>query len=142
MTSSRDESPVDGATEEKPAAETRATRRANARATTNRVRSIVAQVIWLVCVVAALILAIGALCIALEANPHNSLVTWFVTTADKLDLGVFSRHSGVFHWRGHSHAAQTKNALVNWGIAAVVWLVVGRILERIIRPSTPVTSRR
>lgn len=120
----------------------RGRRRAAVRATTNKVRSVIAQVVWLICVVAALILAIGALCIALKANPHNSLVTWFVTTADKLDLGVFSRQSGVFHWKGHSHAAQTKNALVNWGIAAVVWLVVGKILERILRPSAPVAASR
>jgi hypothetical protein len=30
----------------------------------------------------------------------------------------------------------TKNALVNWGLAAVVWLIIGRIVERIIRPSS------
>ena len=30
--------------------------------------------------------------------------------------------------------AETKNALANWGLAAVGYLVVGRILERIIRP--------
>jgi hypothetical protein len=116
----------------------RAQRRGSTMRTVNRVRTVLAQVVWIVCVVAALILAIGALCIALKANPDNSLVTWFIRTADKLDLGVFSRQSGVFHWKGHSHAAQTKNALVNWGIAAVVWLVVGRILERVIRPSRPV----
>jgi hypothetical protein len=24
---------------------------------------------------------------------------------------------------------------VNWGLAAVVWLVIGKVLERILRPS-------
>ena len=53
--------------------------------------------------------------------------------ADAVDLGVFS------HGRRHSRRstganADTKNALFNWGIGAIVWLVVGRILERIIRP--------
>ena len=77
----------------------------------------------------------GALCIALKANPDNALVKFILQTADKLDLGVFSRgKDGVAHFKGHTHEALTKNALVNWGLAAVVWLVVGRVLERIIRP--------
>ena len=60
---------------------------------------------------------------------------FILDTADKLDLGVFSRgKDGVAHFKGHTHEALTKNALVNWGLAAVVWLVVGRVLERIIRP--------
>jgi hypothetical protein len=135
----------EGSVEDHPAqdaaeapADGRARRRGSTRRTVNRVRTVLAEAVWIICVVAALILAIGALCIALKANPDNALVRWFIHTADKLDLGVFSRQSGVFHWKGHSAAAQTKNALVNWGIAAVVWLVVGRILERVIRPSTPV----
>jgi hypothetical protein len=100
-----------------------------------QVRNRVAQVIWIICVVAALFLAVGALCIALKANPSNSLVKFVEDTAEKLDFGVFSRgKNGVAHFKGHTHAADTKNALVNWGLAAVVWLVGGRILDRIIRP--------
>jgi len=76
------------------------------------------------------------LCIALKANPDNGLVKFCIDTADKLDFGVFSRTDGVAHWTGQSHAALTKNALVNWGLAAVVWLIIGRVLERIIRPGT------
>ena len=98
------------------------------------VRSKIAQLIWIVCALAALVLAVGALCIALKANQDNNLVTFCIDTADKLDLGVFSRLDGVAHWKGHSHSALTKNAVVNWGLAAVVWLVVGRIVERIVRP--------
>jgi hypothetical protein len=122
---------------------TRADRAAKARAATDKVRTRIAQVVWLVCVLAALVLAIGALCIALRANPDNSLVKFFIDTADKLDLGVFSRQAGVAHWQGHSHASATKNALVNWGLAAIVWLVVGKVLERIIRPParTAATAR-
>jgi hypothetical protein len=25
---------------------------------------------------------------------------------------------------------------VNWGLAAVIWLVIGRVVERVIRPRT------
>ena len=101
---------------------------------TDVVRRRVAQVVWAVCVVAALFLAAGALCIALKANPDNALVKFVVDTADKLDLGVFYRDNGVAHFSGHTHAVETKNALVNWGLAAVVWLVAGRVLERVIAP--------
>lgn len=110
-------------------------RKAQMSATFSMVRSRAAQVIWIVCVVAALFLAAGALCISLKANGDNSLVKFLEQTADKLDLGVFSRgKNGVAHFKGHSQAALTKNAIVNWGLAAVVWLVGGHIVQRVVRP--------
>ena len=110
-------------------------RSAQAKAVVNQVRTKLAQVVWIVCVVAALFLAAGALCIALKANPDNTLVKFITDTADKLDFGVFSRgKDGVAHFTGKTHEAETKNALVNWGLAAVVWLVGGKLLERVIRP--------
>lgn len=109
-------------------------RTAQAKAAANAVRARIAQAVWVVCALAALVLAAGALCIALKANPDNSLVKFCVDTADKLDLGVFSRADGVAHWKGHSHSALTKNACANWGLAAVVWLIAGRVVERVVRP--------
>jgi hypothetical protein len=114
---------------------TQVDRSTRAKAVATTVRTRVAQVIWLVCVVAALILAAGALCVALKANADNALVKLILDTADKLDLGVFSRgKDGFFHWKGHTDADATKNAVVNWGLAALVWLVGGKILERVVRP--------
>ena len=112
----------------------RRARGARAKAVTAQVRSRVAQLVWVVCAIAALFLAVGALCIALKANADNSLVKFCIDTADKLDFGAFSRADGVAHWKGHDHAALTKNAIANWGLAAVIWLVIGRIVERIVRP--------
>jgi hypothetical protein len=124
-----------GDTGEEPVDQTRTDRAAAARAAATTVRIRLAQLVWLVCVLAALLLAAGALFVALKANADNSLVKLVLDTADRLDLGVFSRGAdGVFHWTGHSDAAATKNAIVNWGLAALVWLVVGKILERVIRP--------
>jgi hypothetical protein len=91
-----------------------------------------AQLVWLLAVVCAMFLAVGALCIALDANRDNALVAFVLDTADAVDLGVFSRHNGIFAFEGSD--AATKNALANWGLAAVAYLVVGRILERLIRP--------
>lgn len=116
-------------------------RTAQAKAAANAVRARIAQLVWVVCALAALVLAVGALCIALKANPSNSLVKFCVDTADKLDLGVFSRTDGVAHWKGHTHAALTKNALANWGLAAVVWLIAGRVVERVIRPRTKTPAK-
>ncbi|NYD41306.1 hypothetical protein [Nocardioides panaciterrulae] len=110
----------------------RADRRSSSGARVAKVRVQVARLLWLLCALAALFLAVGALLIAVDANPHNALVQFVLDVADKLDVEVFSRTAGIKHFTGHD--AATKNALVNWGLAAVAWLVVGRILDRVVRP--------
>lgn len=100
--------------------------------TTATIRTRVAQVIWLLFVVAALFLAVGALCVALDFNQKNALVQFAIDGADAVDLGVFSREDGIKQFTGSG--AETKNALFNWGIGAIAWLVVGRVVERIVRP--------
>lgn len=96
------------------------------------VRARVAQVVWLVCVLAALALALGALLVALEADNDNALVSFVLNAADSVDLGVFSRDDGITQFTGEGSGV--KNALVNWGIGAIAWLVVGRVLDRLVRP--------
>jgi hypothetical protein len=100
--------------------------------TVARVRVVVAQVVWLLFLVAALFLAVGALLIAVDANQDNALVKFVLEGADRVDLGIFSKDNGIKQFHGPD--AETKNALFNWGIGAAVWLLVGRILERAIRP--------
>lgn len=95
-------------------------------------RSGLAQLIWLVAALCALILAVGALLVALDANRSNELVHFLLRAADTVDLGVFSRSDGVKQFRGEG--ADVKNALFNWGLGAVAWLVAGRILDRIVKP--------
>jgi hypothetical protein len=96
------------------------------------VRVRLAQLIWLAAVVCALFLAVGALLIALDANQDNVLVGFVLDVADVVDLDVFSRDNGIFTFEGAD--AATKSALANWGLGAVAYLVVGRILERVVRP--------
>ena len=98
----------------------------------NLVRSRLASLVWLVAVVCALFLAVGALLIALKANQDNAIVAFVLDVADRLDLGVFSREQGIFTFDGKN--AETKNSLVNWGIGAIAYLVAGKVLDRIIRP--------
>jgi hypothetical protein len=97
-----------------------------------KLRTRVAQLIWLAAVVCALFLAVGALLIALDANQDNALVKLVLDVADAVDLDVFSRDNGIFTFDGQD--AATKSALANWGLGAIAYLVVGRILERIVRP--------
>ncbi|MPZ61673.1 MAG: hypothetical protein GEU93_10335 [Propionibacteriales bacterium] len=92
----------------------------------NNIRGWIASAVWIIAVVCALILAIGALLVALEwANEDNSIVSWFQDSADWLAGPI----GEIFEFDSES-----KNAMVNWGLAAVVYLVVGNIVQRIIRP--------
>jgi hypothetical protein len=104
---------------------------ATVKAGSNAVRSKIASVVWLVAVVCALFLAVGALLIALNANEDNSIFDFVISGADFLD-GPLSRENGLFTFEGKD--AATKGALVNWGIAAVIYLLIGKILDRVIRP--------
>jgi hypothetical protein len=101
------------------------------------VRSRVAVAIRVIFLVFALVLAIGALLVAFRDNVSagNGLVRFIKDFADAID-GPFSRGNGVFHFTGKGHdaaaSAITKNALVNWGIAAVIYLIIGRVLSRFV----------
>jgi anti-sigma factor RsiW len=104
------------------------------RDTVRTVRRWVASAIWLVAVAAALVLAAGALVVALDFNEDNALVAFLVDTAERVNvLGEMKTFEG-----GRSEASQqsalTKTVLVNWGICAVAYLVVGKLLDRLIRP--------
>ncbi|HJQ07346.1 MAG TPA: hypothetical protein VJ872_17990 [Nocardioides sp.] len=99
--------------------------------TAAQVRGRVATVVWTICVVIALCLAGAAFSYALDANPANSLIKLLRNVADHCDLGWFDLRNPI--WRGTGANAETKTVLANYGIAAVVYLVVGRALERLIR---------
>ena len=98
----------------------------------SKIRARLAQLVWLVAALCALLLAVGALLIALDANKSNDLVDFVLRAVDFVDLEVFSRQDGIKQFRGQG--AEVKNALFNWGLGAIAWLVVGRILDRIIKP--------
>ena len=56
----------------------------------------------------------------------------FVQTFRSQFDGPLSRDHGIVTFSGAK--AVTKEALVNWGLAALVYLLVGRVLDRLIRP--------
>lgn len=96
-----------------------------------RWRDRLGQAVWSVCSVLAVVLAVGALLVAVDANRDNALVEAVLKLADAVDLGIFSRDNGVMRFDGQD--ATTRNALVNWGLGAVFYVVTGRILERVLR---------
>jgi hypothetical protein len=120
-------------TESKPAEPT--TRGRMARVNATKIRVGIAQLVWLVCVVFALILAAGAFLISLQGsatNSDNALYKFVVDAGSTLDFSVLSRENGLFDFVGKN--SETKDALANWGLAAILWLVIGRIADRLIRP--------
>jgi hypothetical protein len=97
------------------------------------VRVKAAKAVRIIFGVLAAILAIGAVLVVLHANINesNSLVKFIEDTAEAIS-GPFSRTDGIFHFTGKN--AVSKNALLNWGIAAVVYLLIGRVLANLIEP--------
>jgi hypothetical protein len=87
------------------------------------VGGLVARVVQLVVSIVVLIIVAGILLVVLKANPANSIVSevhnWAHSLAGPFD-GMFSFHS-----------ANTAIA-VNWGIAAVVYLLAGGLIARLI----------
>jgi len=84
---------------------------------------LLARVIHVLVSIVVLIIVAGILLVVLKANPANSIVSevhsWARWLAGPFD-GIFSFHS-----------ANTAIA-VNWGIAAVVYLIVGGLIVRLL----------
>jgi hypothetical protein len=106
-----------------------------AKGSVDQIRSTVATVVWVVAVLCALVLAAGALVVALDFNPRNDAVQFLTDTAEKLNfLGDLKTFKPDGRSKDAIQSAHTKEVLVNWGICALVYLVGGKILDRVIRP--------
>jgi hypothetical protein len=84
---------------------------------------LLARVVRIVAGIVAAVIVAGILLVVLKANPTNSVVSAVHDTARTL-VGPFD---GMFSF----HSAKVAVA-VNWGIAAVVYLVVGALIARLI----------
>ena len=89
-------------------------------------RHALASLVWLLAVLVAVVLALGALFTVLDqTNSGNEIVQWVLARGNELA----NPFDNLFRLE------TAKNTLlVNWGIAALVYLTVGKVLERIIRP--------
>jgi len=95
------------------------------------VRTRLANTVWLAAVLCATVLALAALLVALDANSGNHVVEWLTHGAKRL-AGPLSTVF-TFH-KEHGAPDEAKNALVNWGITALAYLVAGRFVQRLILP--------
>jgi hypothetical protein len=98
-----------------------------------QIRSQASRAVRIIFGVLATILALGAVLVVLRnnVNEQNSIVEFITNVADAVS-GPFSRTDGIFDFTGKNAVA--KNALLNWGIAAIVYLVIGRLLANAIAP--------
>jgi hypothetical protein len=99
------------------------------------VRGQAARAVRIIFAILAAILALGAVLVVLgdSINGSNSIVKFIEDTADNIS-GPFSRDNGIFQFHGKN--AVKKDALLNWGIAAIVYLVIGRLLASLISPKS------
>jgi hypothetical protein len=88
-------------------------------------RSGLARAVALIGTLVALILVVGILLVVLGASRGNGLVQAVHDAANFL-AGPFD---GLFNLKRHK-----VEIAVNWGIAAVVWLLLARLIARVIRP--------
>ena len=86
-------------------------------------RASIAKFVILVATVVALVLILGIVLVLLEANRSNDIVQ-AVRDAASFLAGPFD---GLF--KLDSNKAEKA---VNWGIAAVVWYAVGRVIARLL----------
>lgn len=104
-------------------------------------RETASKAVRIIFIVFAVVLAVGAFLVSVRDNvsSDNALVKFIWGFADAID-GPFSRENGIFMFDGKN--AETKDAVVNWGIAAIVYLVIGNVIQRLLRPTArPVVKR-
>ncbi len=99
---------------------------------TDRIRTTGARVVWGIFLVFGLMMAGAALLIALEANEKNNLVDFVLDFAKAIDLGVFDLDNPIRGFDGEN--SKIKEALLTYGLGAVSYLIIGRVLERVIQP--------
>lgn len=84
---------------------------------------LIARIIRLIATVVAVILALGIAFVVFGASPGNTIVShvhdWAKTLAGPFD--------GMFHLKNPK-----ANVALNWGIALVVYLVIGHLIARVV----------
>jgi hypothetical protein len=88
--------------------------------------SLAGELAFTAAVLATVVVVVGVLFVAFGANTSNSIVSGFHTAADFL-VGPFH---GLFHLTKPKHTV-----VLNWVIAAVVYLVAGFIIRRLLKTS-------
>lgn len=82
----------------------------------------------------AVVLALGALLVVFgrSVSAENPVVMFIWDFADAID-GPFGRTDGIFDFDGEN--GPKLDAVVNWGLAAIVYLLIGNVLRRFLTRS-------
>lgn len=96
---------------------------ADLRALGNKTLSVVASVVRLLCILFAAVLVVHVVLFVAGANPVNAITVFFNDAANQLTLGI-----------GDLFVPQSESlrAILNYGLAAVVWIVIGIVLSKVL----------
>ena len=108
--------------------ERRSRTQADLRALAGKTMTIAASVIRIVTVIFAAVLVIHVVLTVTAANPANGITVFFRDLADQLTLGI----GDLF-----LPASETLKVILNYGLAAVVWIVIGLVLSRVLNALAP-----
>jgi hypothetical protein len=86
--------------------------------------NLLSRLVWLIAGLVGLVIVVGIALVVLKANPSNSVVSTVHDVARFL-VGPFD---GIFKPSDHKLAVA-----INWGIAAIVYVIVGRFIARLLR---------
>ena len=104
-----------------------------AKVGSDAVRNRVASIVWIVAVVCAVIVALGAILVVLGkgVETSNPVVQFLTNWADKLSgpMGEMFRYT-----KDNGKPDVVQNTVLGYGIAAVAWLVGGKVVTRVIGP--------
>ncbi|MGH3468372.1 MAG: hypothetical protein ACRDQF_11645 [Thermocrispum sp.] len=100
----------------------------------DRFVGLLAGLVRWVCLIFALILVLHIVFVVADANEDNGIVEFAETWADRLSLGLSDLFLSA---PGDDPKARV---LVNYGIAAIVWLVISSVGSKLIRRVGGVTT--
>ena len=98
------------------------------RALTRKVLTVAASVIRILTVVFAAILVVHVVLTVAGANPANGITIFFSDLANNLTLGI----GDLF-----LPASESLKVILNFGLAAVVWIAIGIIVSRLLNALAP-----
>jgi hypothetical protein len=84
----------------------------------------VARVVSLITSIVVGLIVVGIVLVLLEANRDNAIVDWLVGAADFLSQPFH----GIFSLDGRK-----ASVAVNWGLAAVIYALIGGFIARLLR---------
>lgn len=108
--------------------ERRSRTQADLRALVGRTLTIAVTVIRIVTVVFAAVLVVHVVLTVTAANPSNAITVFFRDLANNLTLGI----GDLF-----LPTSEVLRVILNYGLAAVVWIVIGLAVSRLLTAIAP-----